>query len=397
MTDLDRYRNKLASMQRHDLHRELRTVTSAQEPVVETDGRERVCFASNNYLGLTTHPEVQKAARQAVNSHGTGSGAARLITGNFDLHEELERTVADYKQTDAAVVFGSGYAANIGTLQALAGTGTVIYYDEYNHASLIDGVRLSGAEHHAYDHADVDHLRSLLEDTGGDALEHLVVTDGVFSMDGDLAPLPELADLCDEHDALLMVDDAHGSGVLGEEGRGTIRHLGLSADDVPVQMGTLSKALAAEGGFVAGSDTLIDYLRNRARSFIYSTAPAPPVVAAAREAIVQSRSMDEARGRIRRHVDALHDALEHTRFEVRPEEPAGAILSLVVGHPEAALEMSDRLEQEGLWIPAVRPPTVPRGMSRLRLTVMSTHTAGQVERAADTIVEVASGLDLSST
>ena len=389
MSGLQPYENRLDSMERHDLLREPFTLHSGQTPVVNKEGDELLCFASNNYLGLTDNEQVKQSARDAVDAFGTGSGAARLITGNMSVHEALERDIAAYKRTDSAIVFGSGYATNLGTIQALAGKGDAIYYDEYNHASLIDGIRLSGADHYAYEHADPDHLRECIEQAPDDVNRQFVITDGVFSMDGDLAPLPDIVEVCSETEALLMVDDAHGTGVIGEEGQGTVRHFGLTQEEVPIQMGTLSKALGAQGGFIAGSETLVQFLRNRARSFVYSTAPAPATMAAARKAIDVAREASKQRERVDQHITHLHGTLRDAGLRVLPEQPRTAIMGILVGDPEQALEFSDRLEEEELLIPAVRPPTVPRGMSRLRLTVMATHTEQQVHRAASTIVDVA--------
>ncbi len=389
MSRLQPYQNRLESMERHDLLREPFALHSGQTPVVNKEGRELLCFASNNYLGLTEHEQVKQSARDAIDQFGTGSGAARLITGNMSVHEALEQEIAAYKQTDSAIVFGSGYATNLGTIQALAGQGDVIYYDEYNHASLIDGIRLSGAESHAYDHADPDHLRTCIDQAPDDVNRQFVITDGVFSMDGDLAPLPEIVEVCSEEEALLMVDDAHGTGVIGKRGRGTVRHFGLSQEEVPIQMGTLSKALAAQGGFIAGSETLVQFLRNRARSFVYSTAPAPGTMAAARTAIDVAREASNRRDRISDHITHLHGTLRGGGLRVLPDEPRTAIMGILVGDPERALQLSEHLEEEGLLIPAVRPPTVPRGMSRLRLTVMASHSEEQVRRAARTIRQVA--------
>ncbi len=387
MSDLSSYEHRLESMKRHNLHREPSTLHSGQTPVVEKEGRQLLCLASNNYLGLTDHPDVQAAAREAVEEFGTGSGAARLITGNFSVHEKLEEELARFKETDAAIVFGSGYATNLGTIQALAGAGDVIYYDEFNHASLIDGIRLSGAEHHAYDHASPEDLRAKIEAEGPDKNRRFIITDGVFSMDGDLAPLPELVEVSDRTDAILMVDDAHGTGVVGEHGRGTVRHFGFGQEEVPVQMGTLSKSLAAQGGFITGSDTLIQYLRNRARSFVYSTAPAPAAMAAARMALTLSEEATEERQRVSQHIRMLHGRLREAGLDVLPDDPKTAIIGIRAGNPEKAQEYSRKLEEAGLLVPAIRPPTVPRGESRLRLTVMSSHTDAQVEKAAELIAD----------
>ncbi len=394
MTTFQRLRRKIERLQKHNLLREDYTITSPQTPVVEKDGQDLICMASNNYLNLTDHPAVREAAGEALRTYGTGSGAARLITGTMPPHRDLEKAISNFKRTEETLVFGSGYATNIGTIPALAGSDTVIFWDELNHASLIDGVRLSDADNHAYDHVDLDHLRNLLETHAEDYRRTLVVTDGVFSMDGDLAPLPDLVDLVRDHDALLMVDDAHGTGVIGDEGRGTLNHYGLAPSDVDVQMGTLSKSLAAQGGFVTGREELIDYLRNHARSFIYSTAPAPSTMAAARKALEVSREADNRRQTIHTHTRRMYRKLSDAGFQLTVDEPRTPILALVIGDVEKTLDFSNRLEQKGILVPAVRPPTVPRGGSRLRISLSAGHSEEHVETASGTIIDVGTSLEI---
>lgn len=383
---LERFERRLSSLRKHNLDRTTVTLESPQTPVITVEGTEYLCFASNNYLGLADHSDLKRGARKAVEAFGTGSGAARLITGNFSIHERAEANIADLKRTEESLLFSSGYAANMGTLRALGGKATTMYYDELNHASLIDGVRLSESPHHAYKHGNVDHLRSLLSDTGENTRHRLIVTDGVFSMDGDLAPLPGIVDLARAFDALLMVDDAHGTGVIGEKGRGIVNFFDLDPEDVPVQMGTLSKAMGVQGGFIAGKEALISFLRNRARSFVYSTAPSPAIAGAVCEGVQKSMEMDEKRAHLHSLAATLHEELDEAGFELTPSDVSTPITGLLLGDIETARTFSEQLRQKGIFIPAIRPPTVPRGSSRLRVSVMASHTRSQLQEAIDAII-----------
>ena len=372
------FAHHLERLSQTGLLRRLHPVDGPQGPVIRYRGREVVNLASNNYLGLADHPKVVAAAKQALDTEGLGAGAARLISGNHRIFGVLEERIAAFKGCEAALLFGSGYAANLGLLQALAPEGT-IFCDRLNHASLIDGARLAGASLKVYPHRDVDALARRLERTDGPVV---IATDGVFSMDGDLAPLPDLAVLAKHHKALLVVDDAHGTGVLGE-GKGSVHHFGLSATEVPVQMGTLGKGLGTYGAYVAGSRELIDYLVNRARSFIYTTAM-PPALAAATLAALDVVESDEGRERMadlamnRRY---FCDGLGALGYEP-PADPT-PIVPVVVGDAAAAVTLAETLFERGVFAPAVRPPTVPEGTSRLRCTVMATHTRAHLDRALD--------------
>jgi 8-amino-7-oxononanoate synthase len=359
------------------LHRTLSPVDGPQGPTLVYRGREVVNLASNNYLGLANHPAVVAAASRALAESGFGAGAARLICGNHRVFGALEARLAALKGAQAALLFGSGYQANLGLLQALAPEGVVLC-DRLDHASLLDGARLAGGRLAVYPHKDTDRLGKLLARHAGKPI--VIATDGVFSMDGDVAPLPEIAALAKAHGALLMVDDAHGTGVLGA-GRGTVHHTGLSAADVPVQMGTLGKALGGYGAFVAGSADLIDYLVQRARSFIFTTAPPPAVAAGVLAAldVAEGDEGDALRVRLEQNRAHLAAGLKALGYPV-PDEPT-PILPVVVGTAAAATALSDGLLERGVLAPAVRPPTVPEGTSRLRLTVMATHTTAQLDRA----------------
>jgi 8-amino-7-oxononanoate synthase len=402
-------RTELDDLQAKRLHRRLRRIDAVDRPRVTIEGREVLIFGSNDYLGLAGHPDVRRAAAEAAAQWGAGSTGSRLTTGNFALHEDLERNIAAFKGTEAAIVFGSGYAAGVGAIPALVGQGDLILSDALNHASLIDGCRLSRAMVRVYAHVDIDHVRELLADRVS-FRRCLIITDGVFSMDGHIAPLPDLAALCAEFGAWLMVDDAHGTGVLGATGRGTMEHWTLTPCTSPgsapdwdnalredarsslgrgenallniggsvVQMGTLSKALGAEGGFIAGSATLIDYLRNKARSFIFSTAPGPPAMAAARASLGIVDSEPERRGRLHANARRLADSLTSAGFQLS-SHGATPIISVVVGESAAALALAEGLFENGFYAPAIRPPTVPNGTARLRLSVTAEHTAADVD------------------
>lgn len=319
------------------------------------DGRGVVSFASNDYLGLTRHPAVLAAAKAAIDRWGTGSGAARLIVGSRPVHSALEADLASWKGTEACVLFATGFAANLGVLTTFTGPGTLVLSDELNHASIIDGCRLARAEVHVYRHADADHVRSLLAGHGGPAV---VVSDVVFSMDGDVAPVAALAQACAERDALLVLDEAHT--VLGPETSGLPGEI--------VRVGTLSKTLGALGGFACADGPLVELLVNRARSYIFTTASSPPDAAAARAALAVLRSAegDDLRRTLRRHVDAL-----------RPGHPS-PVVPVLVGDEQAAVTASDALFERGILVPAIRPPTVAPGTSRLRVALSAAHTDEQV-------------------
>jgi len=367
----------LAALRSRSLHRRLRRLETAPGPRAVVDGRPLLVLGSNNYLGLSEHPEVRAAAREAVDRWGTGASGSRLTTGNLALHEELESDLASWKGTEAALLFATGYQAAVGAIPALAAPGDLILSDTLNHAGLIDGCRLSRAEVRVFRHADAGHAAELLADRAR-FRRAVLVTDGVFSMDGDLAPLPALAGLCEATDTWLMVDDAHGGGVLGATGAGTVERFGLTGR-VPIHMGTLSKALASEGGFIAGSAELIDYLRNRARSFIFSTAPAPASAAAAQAALRIVRREPQRRAALHANGYRLRRGLRGLGLSVPEGETS--ILPVILGAADTALRFAEGLEARGVWAPAIRPPTVPEGAARLRVSVMATHTEADVEEA----------------
>jgi 8-amino-7-oxononanoate synthase len=372
---------EVAGIEAAGLLRRVRALESASEPEVVLDGRRVLCLASNNYLGLAAHPEVVDAAAEAARRYGAGAGSARLITGGNVLHDELEARLAAFKGTEAALLFSSGYLANLGTVSALVGPGDAVFSDALNHASIIDGCRLSRADVVVYRHADAGDLAERLRawrQRAPAGRRALVVTDSVFSMDGDVAPLPEIAAACDRHGAMLMVDEAHATGVVGPGGRGAVADHGLDGR-VGVVMGTLSKALGAAGGFIAGSADLCAYLRNRARSFIFDTALPPPTAAAALAALGVLEREPERPVRARRLAARLANGLRAAGYDV--PDPAAAVLPVVIGEPDAAMALSARLLDAGVLVTAIRPPSVPEGTSRLRATVMATHTDTEIERA----------------
>ena len=375
---------ELEELRDRDLLRRTRTIEPLEGAEALVDGRKVVLFGTNDYLGLSQHPAVVRAAAEAASRSGAGSTGARLTTGTRPEHEALERELAELKGAEAALFFGSGYQTALGTIPALVGRGDLILSDALNHASLIDGCRLSRAEVRVYRHNDAVHAAELLTDRHR-YRRALLITDGVFSMDGDLAPLPELAELCERTDTWLMVDDAHGTGVLGETGAGTVQHFGLEGR-VPIQLGTASKALGAEGGFIAGARELIDYLRNRARSWIFSTAPTPATVAAVRAALQVLHTEPEHRLALTRNTMRLREGLRAAGVPV--VDGITPIVPVILGDASDALRASGELEQAGLFIPAIRPPTVPEGNARLRVCVSAAHTEAMIDRVVAEISRV---------
>lgn len=370
---------EFAAIEQVGLRRRLRTVMSAPTGTIHLDGHDVVLLGSNNYLGLSTHPEVITAAVEATQTFGTGASGSRLISGNSELYTTLESNLAKTKGTEAALVFSSGYAANTSVIPVLAGEGDLILSDALNHASIIDGCRLSRASKKIYQHCDTEHLRTLLSESTA-FRRRLIVTDGVFSMDGDIAPLPDICDLAAQYDAMLLVDDAHGFGVLGKNGRGTVSHFGLEGKEI-IQMGTLSKAVGALGGYIAGNRTLIALLINRARGFIFTTGLPPATLAAANAALDVIRSSPELRQNLLSHAKRLKTALIDLGYTLLPSETQ--ILPLVLGNPQRATSLAEALLTKGVFAPAIRPPAVPTGTSRLRLTVMATHTAAEIQQAIE--------------
>ncbi len=368
------FEKHLKKLDDQHLLRRLRTIASATGPTVTLDGREIILLSSNNYLGLATHPTVVDAAIEATRRYGTGSGAARLVCGTFTPHETLESTLARFKGTEAALTFAAGYLANISVIPALIGKEGLIFADRLCHASLIDGCRLSGATFRVYHHRDMNHLEQLL--ALRPAGRHtLIVTDGLFSMDGDIAPMKDLVPLAERYGAEVYVDDAHGTGILGRTGRGTLEHCEVESR-VPYHMGTLSKAIGSAGGYVAGSATFIAYLVNTCRAFIYTTAPPPASAAAATAAIQVIEQEPQRRARLWRNRERLAQGLTELGFRLAASE--SPILPVIVGDPDRAMNFAQALLAQGVYAPAIRPPTVPPATSRIRLTITADHTDEQI-------------------
>jgi 8-amino-7-oxononanoate synthase len=366
------------------LYRRMRMVSGPQGPHVVLDGKPVLLLCSNNYLGLADHPRVREAAADAAMRWGAGAGASRLVSGNMTLHRRLEERLAAFKGTQSALLFGSGYLANIGVVPALARRGELVFSDELNHASIIDGCRLSGAETFVYRHADLDHLAWGLRNADGRGA--LIVTDGVFSMDGDIAPLEEIVELARHHDVRVMVDDAHGTGTLGPGGRGTVAAAGLEGE-VDVIVGTLGKALGSYGAFVACDGALARYLVNSARGLIFSTGLPPASAAAAIAALELIGEQPRRVERLAANADALRAALAREGFDVAGSETQ--IVPLIVGNADLALRICEAALECGVFAQAIRPPTVPEGTSRLRLAVMASHTRTELRDAARTLARAA--------
>lgn len=383
---------ELQQLREQGLYRSLRTVAGSQGSRVVAEGREVVLLCSNNYLGLADHPSLKRAAVEAVERYGTGSGASRLVSGTMELHAALEERLARFKGTEAALVFNSGYAANSGIIPALVGRGDVVFSDRLNHASIVDGCLLSRARFVRYPHNDMNALERLLAEHRG-AGRMLIVTDGVFSMDGDLAPLPALVALKRQYGALLMVDDAHGTGVLGESGRGSAEQFEVAAD-IDLQMGTLGKALGGFGAYVAASAEVVELLINRARSFIFSTSLPPAVLAAARAALdlVDSPEGKALRRRLARSAALFRYALQEAGFDTMGSETQ--IVPALVGEAEPAMTFTRRLLEEGFYVQGIRPPTVPAGTCRLRCTLMATHDESDLERAVAAMARIGKELGI---
>lgn len=369
--------SELDQLKRQALYRQLRVIDSEHGARVSYRGRSMLMLSSNNYLGLASHPALKRAAIEATQRFGTGTGASRLIAGNLEALGDLEARLAEFKGTQAALVFGSGYLANLGTLPALAGPDDVIFSDELNHASLIDGCRLSRAQIMVYRHCDVDHLNEMLAHAAAPR-RRLIVTDSVFSMDGDLAPLADIVELARRYEAAVMIDEAHAVGVMGPNGAGLASALNLERE-VDVQMGTLSKALGSYGAYVAGCATLVDFLINRARSFVFTTG-LPPASAAAASAAINLIAIEP--GRIKRLWDNgryLSQALLDAGFKLG--RTATPILPVMVGEAQPAMDLAEALLARDIFVTAIRPPTVPAGTARLRVTPTADHSRADLDEA----------------
>ena len=371
---------RLQELKELGLYRRMRMISGPQGPRVVLDGKPVLLLCSNNYLGLADHPRVREAAADAAMRWGVGAGASRLVSGTMTVHRRLEERLAEFKRAQAALLFGSGYLANVGVVTALAGEGKVVFSDELNHASIIDGCRLARAETFVYRHGDVEHLAWGLHQAEGRGA--LIVTDSVFSMDGDVAPLAEIVELARRHGVRVVVDEAHGTGCLGPEGRGAVAEAGVE-DEVDVIVGTLSKALGAYGAFAACDQEMSQLLINTARPFIFSTAPPPPAVAGALAALELLIEQPQRVDKLQANADVLREELARERFEVAGSTTQ--IVPLVIGDARQAMRICELALEHGVFAQAIRPPTVPEGTSRLRLAVMASHSRAELREAAQVL------------
>jgi 8-amino-7-oxononanoate synthase len=376
---------ELAELRGRDLERHPRTLSGRRGAVVSSDGVAAVDFSSNDYLGLASDALLAAAATRALREHGTGAAASRLIAGTTIEHVALEQEIARFMRTERALSFSSGYATNVGVIPALVTRGDIIFADRLNHASLIDGCRSSRATVHVYDHGDGDALARALAEHRVAHRRALIVTDGIFSMDGDVAPLPVIVELARRFDAWTYVDDAHAAGVVGPEGRGTAALLGIDGE-IDVTVGTLGKAFGASGAYVAGSAVLCTYLLNRARSFIFSTAPMPAQAAAAAEGIRVAAAEPDRRERVAAHARLMRETLRSRGVPVVGAESMH-IVPVVIGDASGTMRIGERLSQAGFLVGSVRPPTVPDGTSRLRISLSAAHTGDQIRALAAAVAE----------
>lgn len=372
---------EIKRLKKNGLYRSLTKVAGSIGATVSINGRDMILLSSNNYLGLANHPCLKEAAIAVLKKSGTGSGASRLISGNMEIHEELEKRIADFKRCRSALIFSTGYMANIGVIASLAGKGDLVLSDELNHASIIDGCRLSGAEIKVYPHRDIKALNRILSNnrkphSDEEYNKRFIITDGIFSMDGDIAPLPEILKAAKNNNAFVIVDDAHATGVLGETGKGTAEYFGINNDKL-IQIGTFSKALGSLGGFVAGDEILIECIRNKSRSFIYSTA-LPPAVCASSIAALDILEKDlSIRKSLWNNVDKFKERLNIIGFH--SVESQTHIIPIIIGDSDLTMKFAKGLYGKGIFVPGIRPPTVPENESRLRVCLMATHTDEQIE------------------
>jgi glycine C-acetyltransferase len=382
--------DQMNELRQKGTHFSLRVLEEPQSPECVFDGKRVINLASNNYLGLTTHPKLREAALAAIKKYGVGSGAVRTVSGTMTIHMELEEKIARFKKTEACVVFQSGFAANAGTVSAILGKEDFIISDELNHASIIDGARLSRAKIKVFRHKDAAHAEELLKEVAGEPGHKLMITDGVFSMDGDVGPLPALCDLAEKYGAIMMVDDAHASGVLGKNGRGTPDHFNVHGR-VDVQVGTLSKAIGALGGYVCGSKELIDFLYHRARPFLFSTSHPPSVAATCIAAFDVLEQEPELMDKLWANTRFFKKELGLLGFNIGgTTTPASEtpITPIIVGEGRLAMEFSRELFNEGVFTPGIAFPTVAEGKARLRTIMSATHTQDQLSRALEVLKKV---------
>jgi 8-amino-7-oxononanoate synthase len=377
-------REELEQRAASGLLRGRRTLSTSQSPRIVVDGQPCLAFCSNDYLGLANHPQLVAALQQGAQQWGVGAGAAHLVSGHFEPHHQLEQQLAFFVGKPAALLFSTGYMANLGTVQALVGKGDTVFADKLNHASLNDAMLLSRAETKRYRHGDMVQLAQLLKQTQNG--RKLVITDAVFSMDGDLAPLREMLALCEQHDAWLYVDDAHGFGILGEQGRGSLSQFGISSERI-IYMATLGKAAGVSGAFVAAEQVVIDTLINHAHSYVYTTATPPALSVALQQNLELIAQGDAMRAHLHSLIALLKNGLSDLPWQLMPSDTA--IQPLMIGDNQRALKLSEGLRERGIWVAAIRPPTVPQGTARLRITLSAAHSEADVEQLIGALHELA--------
>ena len=383
-------RDELSDLANSDLYRKLKRVESDQSARISIGGKEYISLCSNNYLGFANHPAIKDASIEAIREFGNSTAASRLISGNMAIHERLEKITAEFKGTEDALVFNCGYMANIGVIPALTDERDAIFSDEFNHASIIDGCRLSRAKVFIYNHCNSEHLKSLLSQAPG-YRRRIIITDSVFSMDGDIAPLPDIIKIAKEYNAMVIVDDAHATGVLGKKGRGSFEYFGIT-DKNHIQMGTYSKALGSFGAYISGSKEVKDYLINKARSFIYTTALPPSIIAASIAAI---NLLNEDRGileRLNENTRLFREGLRGLGFNTL--NSATPIIPILTGTVEDTVSFSERLFEGGIYAAPIRPPTVPEGKCRIRTTITAVHSTSEIELCLKAFEKVGKGLKI---
>lgn len=370
-------REKLAVLKQTDLYRSRKVIESAQGAYVQVEGHKRLNFCSNDYLGLANHPDVVAAFKQAADKYGVGSGSAHLVCGHGQEHHALEDELAAFTGRERALLFSTGYMANLGVITAFMGKGDVVYEDKLNHASLLDGGLLSGAKFKRFLHKDIHHLQLKMQKEKA-VCKSMIVTDGVFSMEGDFACLPSLATVAQQNNAYLLVDDAHGFGVLGKTGAGLVEQCQLGPRQVPLLVGTFGKAFGTSGAFVAGSEIMIETLIQKARTYIYTTALPPAIAAATRVSLQRVQQDDWRRERLKNLVARFQLGAKQLGLTLMPSK--SAIQPIILGDSDKAMQASEFLLQQGLWVSAIRPPTVPQGSARLRITFSASHTEQHIDK-----------------
>ncbi|NIP31742.1 MAG: 8-amino-7-oxononanoate synthase [Candidatus Dadabacteria bacterium] len=376
--------DEIKTIHDNNLFRHLTEIQTGQHPEIKINGKTNVLLASNSYLGLSVDPRVINASVEALKKYGTGSGGSRLVSGSSDLHRRLEERIAKFKNTESAILFTTGYLANVGTISAIVGPDDIVFSDELNHASIIDGCRLSDAKIQIYKHLDLDHLEELIAQNLN-FKKKLIVTDTIFSMDGDLVDLAKLVKIADKYNCMLMIDEAHATGVLGERGSGASEYFGVE-DKVPIVMGTLSKAVGSLGGYIAGSKKLTDFIRNRVRSYIFDTSLPAAAIGASLESIDIIENDKDLREHLWKLIEYFKKEINKIGLEILPSH--SPIIPILIGEPEPTLNFASSLRERGIYTPAVRPPSVPEGKCRLRVSLMATHTFEHLDRALSAFKEV---------